>query len=98
MAPKLKDVTGEFARGEAPLEALRAAARAERVHRQLADELLKLIAEWESSTWHNSTSSKNELRARAKELIPPDPPLETIRRNTGYSFYEAGLRGQKRRP
>jgi len=91
--PRLSDVTRDFARGDTSLEALRAAARAERMHRHLADEILRLITEWENSG-DNSTSSRNELRARAKRLVPPDPPP---RKEPAESFYEPGLRGQKRR-
>ncbi|MGH2919995.1 MAG: hypothetical protein ACRDLS_15545, partial [Solirubrobacteraceae bacterium] len=93
----LRDVTREFARGEAPLEALRGAARAERGDRRLADEILKLITEWESSAWSASAWSRNELRARAKSLVPPAPPASTSRQDPATSMYEAGLRGQRRR-
>ncbi len=96
MPPDLRNVTREFARGETPLEALRQAARAERSDRRLADEILKLITEWEDSAW-DSALSRNELRARAKQLVPPPPPEPTSRQDATASMYEAGLRGQRRR-
>lgn len=97
MQPGLRDITRDFARGEAPLEALRAAARAEPVDRRLADEILALISEWERSAWVASAWSRNELRARAKQLVPPAPPAEPSRQDAAASMYEAGLRGQRRR-
>jgi hypothetical protein len=96
MPPNLRDVTREFARGQAPLETLRRAAREEPIDRQLADGILKLIADWERTRSPASAWSRNDLRARAKELVPPDPPASSSRRNPTESMYEAGLRGQRR--
>ncbi|HEV2060949.1 MAG TPA: hypothetical protein VGR11_16485 [Solirubrobacteraceae bacterium] len=100
MPPNLRDVTRDFGRGEATLESLRAAARAEHRDRQLANEILTLIGEWENSPQKDSVRSRDDLRARAKKLVPPappDPPASTSRRPPGESIYDAGLRGQRRR-
>lgn len=100
MPSNLRDVTSEFYRGEATLEVLRAAALAERIDRQLADGILRLISEWEQNPEKNSTRVRNELRARAKELVPPAPavsPASTYRRDPSESIYAAGIRGQQRR-
>lgn len=86
----MRDVTRAFGIGEATLEDLREAAMAERVDRQLADAVLRLIAEWETSAW-----TRNEFRTRARDLLPATPPPS--RRPEGESLYEAGLRGQRRR-
>jgi hypothetical protein len=100
MAANLRDVTRDFARGQVALETWRAAARAERADRQLADAVLMLINEWESKAMAQSVRARNELRARAKQLLPPEPvtpPASTYRRDPSESIYAAGLRGQKRR-
>ena len=76
-----------FALGNATLEDLREAALAERIHRETAQEVLKLIGQWAN----NSARSRNELRMRVKELIPPPP-----RRNEGETFYDAGLKAYRR--
>ncbi len=101
MPSNLRDVASDFGRGLATLETLRGAARAERNDRQLAEEILKLIADWENSAWKDSVRSRDDLRARAKQLVPPAPPAPpaaTSRRRPAESIYEAGLRGQRRRP
>jgi hypothetical protein len=99
MAMKLRDVTREFSLGDVSLEMLRTAAHAEIAERDLADKLLKLIGEWERSAWPNSAWSRNELRDRAKQLVPPAPE-PTRRRLTGAeaaaSMYETGVRGRRR--
>ncbi len=84
--PTLKEVARDFALGQLTLEDLREAALAERIHRETAQEILKLIGEWA-----NSPRSRNELRMRVKELVPPPP-----RRNEGETFYDAGLRPYRR--
>ena len=98
MAEKLTDVTRAFGRGETSLESLRAAARKERVHRQLADALLALITEWETTATDNSVSSREKLRDRAKALVPPDPPPpKPSPQDATAAMYGPGLRGQQRR-
>lgn len=98
MPPNLRDVTREFGRGEATLETLRQAARAERLDRPVADQILRLITDWENSPGSETDRAKNELRARVKQLVPPEPPPSASRREPGESIYAAGLRGQRRRP
>jgi hypothetical protein len=105
MAPKLRDVTREFARGDATLQTLREAARAERANRGLADRILQMIAEWERSATTNSARAKSELRARAELLVPTDPddepdaPADRGDWRGGMDattfMYESGLRGQR---
>ena len=90
MHTHLRDVTRAFGIGEATLDTWREAAHAERTDRQLAEAVLRLIAEWENSAW-----SRNEFRTRARQLIPPLPPPP--RRPNDTSIYDAGLRGQRRR-
>ena len=102
MPPSLRDVTRDFALGEATLETLRAAARAERSNRPLADEILRLIGECERSGRTDSARVRamHDLRDRAKALAPPGPAARAAsdaRRPPGESIYEAGLRGQRRR-
>ena len=100
MPPNLRDVTRDFGRGQTTLESWRGAARAERDDRQLAAEVLKLIADWESSAWKDSVRSREDLRARAKQLVPAAPaapPESASRRGPKSSIYDAGLRGQRRR-
>ena len=100
MPANLRDVTRGFGRGEATLESLRGAAHAERSDRQLADQVLQLITAWETSAWKDSARSRDDLRVRVGDLVPPDPPTPPAAassRKPGESIYEAGLRGQKRR-
>lgn len=100
MPPDLRDVTRDFGRGQTTLESWRGAARAERDDRQLAAEVLKLIADWENSAWRDSVRSREDLRARAKQLVPAAPaapPASASRRGPKSSIYDAGLRGQRRR-
>jgi hypothetical protein len=99
MPTNLRDVARDFALGQVALETLRRAAHAEAVDRRLADELLKAIADWENSPSPQGAYARNELRARAKQLVPSGPPAEPeASRNTDptASMYEAGLRGQRR--
>ena len=94
--PRLREVTLDFARGEAPLESLREAARVEKFDIHLADALLQAIADWEASAWPNSHWARNELRDRAKKLVPPAPD-PSKRKKTGKehaaNMYATGLRG-----
>jgi len=100
MPSNLRAVTRSFVHGEIPLEALRDAARTEFTNRPMADQILKLISEWEHSKWRDAAWSRNELRARVEDLIPaiPDPSKE---KKTGAAaaaaMYDAGLRGNLRR-
>ena len=96
MPRSLRDVTRDFSLGEATLEDLREAAYAERMERSLAASVLGLISEWENSAWA-SDRSRDTLRARAKALVPARQPVSKNRRGSE-SIYEAGLRGQRRRP
>jgi hypothetical protein len=96
MPSNLRDVTRDFARHEAALETLRAAAHEERFDRRLADEILKLITEWENSPSSASAWSRNALRERAKQLVPPAPEVSTRRQDPAAAMYSAGLRGQRR--
>ena len=98
MGGHLRDATRAFYRGEITLDMLRAAAHAERMDRQLADGILRLISEFERNPWAATDRVRNELRDRAKAMIPPDPPPSSGRREPGESLYAAGLRGQRRRP
>ena len=90
MQTRLRDVTRAFGIGEATLEDLREAANAERVDRQMADEVLRLIADWERRQY-----PRNELRSHVRSITPPPPPPS--RHPPGESLYDAGLRGQRRR-
>ncbi|HWH23723.1 MAG TPA: hypothetical protein VNW68_02395 [Candidatus Limnocylindria bacterium] len=98
MQSGLRDVAREFARGETTLEVLRAAARTERMDRHVAEEILKLISAWESRAWPDVDRARNDLRAGVKQLVPADPPPSASRRPPGESIYDAGFRGQRRRP
>lgn len=97
MRSGLRDVVRAFSLGEITLDMLRAAALAERVDRGLAERVLGLVAEWERSAWAGKDTGRSELRYRAKQLIPPEPPAPEMRRPPGESIYEAGIRGQRRR-
>lgn len=103
MPADLRDVTRDFGRGDATLETLRAAAHAERIDRRLADAILRLIADWERKPGRETALTRNLLRARVEDLVPPAPPpppppsAAEHRRPPGESIYEAGLRGQRRR-
>lgn len=88
MSPELREVARQFGIGNATLEDLREAASDERINRRAADEMLKLIAEWE-----HRGGSRNELRTRVRDLIPPPP-----RHPDGGTFYDAGIKAQQRRP
>ena len=97
MARKLRDVTRDFARGEVALETLRGAARKERLDLRLADELLRLISDWERNAPVTSAWSRNELRERAEQLLPTvAPPRTPSGQDNAASMYAAGLRGQRR--
>ena len=99
MAVKLRDVIREFALGDVSLETLRAAAHAEIAERDLADKLLQLIGEWERSAWPNSAWSRNELRDRAKQLVPKAPeaaPKRLTGAEAAASMYATGVRGRRR--
>jgi hypothetical protein len=100
--PTFRDVVRDFSLGDATLDMLRSAARAESSDRQMANEILKLIADWERTPWTDSVVAKNELRARAKQLVPAAPPPGSRGRrdpnvDPATAMYEAGLRGQRRR-
>lgn len=103
MAGRLSDVARGFGRGEATLEMLRAAARAEPRERELASQVLKLITDWESSGLTHNARARDGLRMRVKALVPATPPAAQTPaaaqrpRASGLSLYEAGLRGQRRR-
>ena len=100
MAPNLTDVTRAFYRGEATLETLRRAARAEGSDRHLAARILGLITDWENSGWTESEASRSALRLQVKQAVPPPPttsPKSTYHRDPAESLYAAGIRGQKRR-
>ena len=100
MAAHLRDVALEFARGEATLGALRAAAYAELIDRTLANGLLGLITQWENSPGKDSVRVRNDLREGVKRLVPAapaKPAASTYRRDPSESLYAAGLRGQQRR-
>lgn len=103
MPTNLRDVARDFGRGEATLETLRAAARTERGDRELADQVLKLIMDWETGGQTHSDRSRTDLRLRVKQLVPaaPTAPASSAasgsRRPAGESLYAAGLRGQRRR-
>lgn len=100
MPQDLRDVTRAFGRGEATLETWRRAALGETSDRHLAGEILRLIAEWESSPLKDTVRYRNEMRARAKKLAPApsaEPSTSRSRAEPGESLYAAGLRGQRRR-
>jgi hypothetical protein len=95
MRRRLREVAREFALGEAPLETLRLAARDERLNIGLAEELLRLIADWENSPWSTSASSRDELRERVRVLVPAQEKTDTV--NYTAAMYGAGIRGQRRK-
>ncbi len=103
MAGRLSDVARDFGRGEATLEMLRAAARAEHGDRELASQVLRLIVEWESGGLTHTVRARDDLRMRVKALVPATAPAAHAPasaqrpRASGLSLYEAGLRGQRRR-
>lgn len=100
MQSKLRDVATGFGRGEATLETLRGAAIAELVDRPLASRILTLISEWENSSGNHTVRSRDDFRARVKQVVPPAPVIPAAseyRRPPGESIYAAGLRGQQRR-
>ncbi|MDP1847154.1 MAG: hypothetical protein Q8K79_05115 [Solirubrobacteraceae bacterium] len=103
MAGSLSDVVREFGRGEATLEMLRSAARAENRERDLASEVLRLIMDWESRRLTHTVRARTDLRIRIEALVPAAPPAPPAGgpaerpRASGLSLYEPGLRGQKRR-
>ena len=99
MPENLRNVTREFAHGEATLGTWRAAARTERGDRRLADEILRLITEWENTTWPDIARARNELRSRAERLVPaapPEPPESKRSKDPTTAMYEAGIRGHHR--
>ncbi len=87
--PTLKEVARDFGLGLLTLEDLREAARAERIHKQTAEEVLQLIADWEIHRW-----PRNELRSRVRALVPT-PPKKS--RYSGDALYQPGLDAQRRR-
>ena len=103
MAGSLSDVVREFGRGEASLEMLRTAARAEPRERELASEILRVIMDWESRGMTHSVRARTDLRIRVESLVPAAPPPPPAGgpaerpRASGLSLYEPGLRGQRRR-
>lgn len=102
MPSGLRDVTRDFSRGVVTLGAWRAAAQAERVDRNLADRILALIAEWETTAWPDTGRARKELRARAEQLVPAAPPAAAEPpswrgdKDPTAAMYDAGLRGHKR--
>lgn len=96
MRRRIRDVAREFALGEAPLETLRLAARDERLNINLADEILRLIADWENSSWSASASSRDELRERVRLLVPAQEKADNV--NHTAAMYGAGIRGHRRQP
>ncbi len=86
--PTLKEVARDFALGQLTLEDLREAALAERIHRDTAQDVLHLISDWETRGY-----SRNELRSRVRQLVPP-PPKKS--RTSGDALYQPGLDAQRR--
>ena len=103
MPGSLSDVVREFGRGEATLEMLRVAARAEPRERDLASEVLRVIMDWESRGLTHTVRARTDLRIRVEALVPAAPPPPPAGgpaerpRASGLSLYEPGLRGQRRR-
>lgn len=97
MPSRLREVTQEFARGDTTLEALRQAAREEIRDRVIADQVLRLISDWESNTADKSAWARNELRERAGQLVPAPLPPPPEKKDYTKTMYDTGLRGQKRR-
>ncbi len=99
MAQNLRALTREFSLGVVTFGAWREAARVERVDRRLADEILRVIREWESTSWPDVARARNELRLRADKIVPPAPldaPAPKRKVDPATAMYEAGLRGQRR--
>jgi hypothetical protein len=99
MASTLRTTTRKFVHGELPLEALREAARREFTNRRMADEILKLISEWENGTSPDSAWARSALRDRVEDLLPsiPEPSKKRDGASAAAAMYEAGLRGNLRR-
>ena len=99
MQYKLRETARAFALGEVPLEAVRQTALAERFDRQVAEALLRIIADWESRGRVNSPYARNELRERVGQVVPAVKE-ESEKKKTGSEYaanmYATGLRGQRR--
>lgn len=101
MRPNLRNVTRDFVLGVVTLGTWREAARSEPANRNLADEILRVISEWENTTWPDIARARNELRERAERLVPAaalDEPATRRKQDPTTAMYEAGLRGQRRTP
>lgn len=90
----MREAARAFGLGEITLEDLREAARADKLDRPLADQLLRMIAEWETSPRRHSDWARKEFRATVRKLAPAEPAVD--KREHRESLYEAGLRGQQR--
>jgi hypothetical protein len=98
MPSKVRDVARQFTLGDATLEELREVAReAKGIDRQMADEILVVIATWEATAWTDSARAKGELRARVGKVAPPPAPRAPSSEDATMAMYGPGLRGQKRR-
>lgn len=99
MPSSLRETTRKFVHGEVPLEALRQVARREFLNRHMADEILKLISDWENSTYRNSAWARSALRDRVEDLLPsiPEPSKKRDGASAAAAMYESGLRGNLRR-
>jgi hypothetical protein len=99
MQYKLRETARAFALGEVPLEVVRDTARAERLDIQVAESLLRVIADWERGGRVNSPYARNELRERVGQVVPAVKE-ETEKKKSGSYYtanmYETGLRGQRR--
>jgi hypothetical protein len=99
MQYKLRETARAFALGEVPLEVVRDLARAERLDIQVAEALLRVIADWERGGRVNSPSARNELRERVGQVVPATM-VEPEKKKSGSEYaanmYATGLRGQRR--
>ena len=99
MASNLRALTREFSLGAVTFGTWREAARMEAVDRRLADDILRLISEWENTEWPDIARAREALRARVDQLVPPaalDAPEPKRKVDPTTAMYEAGLRGQRR--
>jgi hypothetical protein len=99
MQYKLRKLARAFALGEVPLEVVREAARDEHLDRQVAESLLRVIADWERGGRVNSPYARNELRERVGQVVPAAKE-ESEKKKSGSEYaanmYATGLRGQRR--